>query len=242
MKTVHLLMIGNSFSQDASEYMHQISMNSDVVIEAHNLYIGGCSLETHYSNVVNDKPDYIYFLNGKIVQEHYSIKMALEARQYDYVSFQQASHFSGQKETYYPYIKELIKYVREYQPNAKLLMHETWPYCPGSTHGCFVWYNNDAKYMEECVRKAYQEVAKENDLELVEVMEDVVKARQKYGELFSRDLFHLDTKGRYLAGLRWVKFISGEIHGIYDPSVEGPVETGDYPTIAEIQKYIDEII
>lgn len=60
-KQIKLLAIGNSFSDDAIEhYLPGLAeANGDTIIIG-NMYIGGCSLEKHYNNSVNNSPDYSY--------------------------------------------------------------------------------------------------------------------------------------------------------------------------------------
>ena len=46
-----ILAIGNSFSQDATRYLHQIAKADNYDLTVVNLYIGGCSMETHWNNI-----------------------------------------------------------------------------------------------------------------------------------------------------------------------------------------------
>ena len=46
-----VLAIGNSFSRDATCYLHQIAKGAGVDAKIVNLYIGGCSLERHWQNI-----------------------------------------------------------------------------------------------------------------------------------------------------------------------------------------------
>ena len=48
---MNILSIGNSFSQDAQHFLHDLSMHGEEEIYSVNLYIGGCSLETHSKNI-----------------------------------------------------------------------------------------------------------------------------------------------------------------------------------------------
>ena len=50
---IKILAIGNSFSQDATHYLHQIAAADQVDMKVVNLYIGGCSLERHWNNIQN---------------------------------------------------------------------------------------------------------------------------------------------------------------------------------------------
>ena len=43
-----VLAIGNSFSEDATHFLHQICESSGIENEVVNLYVGGCSLERHW--------------------------------------------------------------------------------------------------------------------------------------------------------------------------------------------------
>ena len=51
MKMIKVLSIGNSFSRDAQRYSYKIAKNEGVEFKSVNLYIGGCSLQTHYMNI-----------------------------------------------------------------------------------------------------------------------------------------------------------------------------------------------
>ena len=49
-----VLSIGNSFSQDAQKYLHRLAKQDGVELKTVNLYIGGCSLQRHYLNMLDD--------------------------------------------------------------------------------------------------------------------------------------------------------------------------------------------
>ena len=90
-----VLTIGNSFSDDTMEYFYQIA---DLVgvgdIELGNLYIGGCTLETHLNNARDNSPSYEYRTNydGSWSTEFkYKMLDAVSSNDWDFISFQQAS-------------------------------------------------------------------------------------------------------------------------------------------------------
>ena len=62
---IKILAIGNSFSQDATHYLHQIAAADHVDLKVVNLYIGGCSLERHWNNILTEAEDYLYEENGE---------------------------------------------------------------------------------------------------------------------------------------------------------------------------------
>ena len=51
-----VLAIGNSFSQDATAMLERLNDN----LYVRNLYIGGCSLERHYNNMISHEAAYAY--------------------------------------------------------------------------------------------------------------------------------------------------------------------------------------
>ena len=62
---MNILSIGNSFSEDATRYLHQIALFDNVEINTVNLYIGGCSLERHYRNILSEERVYELQYNGE---------------------------------------------------------------------------------------------------------------------------------------------------------------------------------
>ncbi|HEY5563009.1 MAG TPA: DUF4886 domain-containing protein [Clostridiaceae bacterium] len=77
MTQVKILAIGNSFSQDATHYLHQIAMAGGIDTKVVNLYIGGCSIERHWQNIEQNAKLYLYERDGKSTRKYVSIKDAL---------------------------------------------------------------------------------------------------------------------------------------------------------------------
>ena len=103
MKTINVLSIGNSFSQDAQRYLHDLAASEGVPMETVNLYIGGCPLERHFRNMVGDRRDYTLQADGHHIEGFaMSIDEALTNRNWDVITLQQASHFSYQEDSYFP--------------------------------------------------------------------------------------------------------------------------------------------
>lgn len=87
--------------------------------------------------------NYRKIVNGiKTDTPHYSLTQALADEHWDYVSFQQASHFSGMPLTYAPFLDELMKYVRQnVNDSTKFMFHSTWAYSQDSKHPGFANYS-----------------------------------------------------------------------------------------------------
>lgn len=211
-----ILAIGNSFSQDALHYLHQIAEADGVSIKAVNLYIGGCSLQTHWENIRNDKPDYLLEINGASTDTYVSIAQALQMEAWDYIVTQQASHDSGLPETYHPYLENIVSYLRENAPQAKILLHKTWAYEIDSLHGGFVRYHQNQQEMYERLSDAYQSSADALGLRIIPSGDVIQELRQKEPFLYGhggmsicRDGFHMNLiYGRYLLGAVWYRFLT----------------------------------
>lgn len=221
-----VLCIGNSFSQDATRYLHQIS---DGEIFVRNLYIGGCSLETHWNNIVGANRFYGRQDNGSDSECDTSINEALLEMDWDFITVQQVSHFSGMPETYEPYLTNVLNFVKEKCPNAKIVFHRTWAYDDKSTHGGFANYDNNRHKMNEAIIKTSDHFANVHNLPIIPNCEAVESARQLpefQGELnVNRDGFHLSLDyGRYLAGLTMYGFFTGKnpLDATYEPDNTDP--------------------
>ena len=125
---MNILAIGNSFSQDALRYLHNIAKSDNYDLTVVNLYIGGCPLSQHYKNMLEDNKTYLMEFNGQETLFYVSIKEALLSRDWDYISLQQVSNQSIDYETYQPYLIELSAYIKKYAPKAKQIIHQTWSY------------------------------------------------------------------------------------------------------------------
>ena len=159
MKTYRSLSVGNSFSQDALMFCHDIAAADGIEWDTVNLVVGGCELHRHWQYWSENDPHYALEINGKWVRNEVTIKEMLEDGTYDIVTTQQASHYSGRPETYFPFVVDLCRVFREYQPDAKLYLQETWAYEWDSTHGAFPTYHNDQREMYDRLKIAYAAAA-----------------------------------------------------------------------------------
>ena len=144
-KTIKVLAIGNSFSEDAIEQnLYELGKAAGDEFIIGNLYIGGCPLKKHWYNAENDKGAYRYRkinADGKLVQkDNIKISAAIAEEDWDYISLQQASGVSGLTESYEPYLAYLVAYIKTLAPGSKIVWHQTWAYSKTSTHGEFPNY------------------------------------------------------------------------------------------------------
>lgn len=207
-----VLSIGNSFSQDAQRYLHRLAAQDGTWIKTVNLYIGGCTLRTHYLNMLDDKAAYDFEFNGENTGMKVSIRQALASDDWDFITLQQASHCSARYETYTPYIEELAKYVQKYCPHAKLLIHQTWAYENGSEKLQNVARFATAQDMFAAVQESYEKAAKTiNAAGIIPCGAAMLKALETGIEKIHRDTFHASFGvGRYLLALCWYKTLTGK--------------------------------
>ena len=215
-KTVRILAIGNSFSQDAVEqYLHELAEAEGISTIIGNMFIGGCSLERHVKNARENAPAYAYRKIGTDGKKGEKGKMSLEAvladEDWDYVSLQQASPFSGMYETYEASLPELIEYVKARLPKkTKLMLHQTWAYASTSKHSGFKNYNCNQLTMYQAIADAVKKAAKANKIKIVIPSGTAIQnARTSFiGDHLNRDGYHLDVKiGRYTAACTWFERI-----------------------------------
>lgn len=218
VKPLRVLAIGNSFSEDAIEYLDDIAAQKGDNMVIGNVFLGGCSLETHARNALSDSPLYIYQKSinlKKMERANVTMLSCILDEPWDYITLQQSSPLSGLKSTYQPYLNQLITYIKSHLKNrdAKFLLHQTWAYAKTTSHEAFSNYQNNQLVMYDSIVCAYSALAKE--VGIVEVIPSgtaIQNGRQTIlGDTFCReDGYHLSpTLGRYTAALVWYEALFG---------------------------------
>ena len=217
-----ILAIGNSFSEDATRYIHQIAESAGEECLVVNLYIGGCPLWYHADNIVTNKQEYRYERNGEITTRLVSISEAMAEEDWDVITIQQASGLSGKIESFTPFADELLAYIRKNKPAAKIYFHQTWAYEIDSDHPQFHFYNNDQKEMFRRIKDSSEMASKLIDAPIIPVGTVIQKLRetspefdyQNGGRSLCLDGFHLNFDyGRFTAAAVWFNILAkGEIN------------------------------
>lgn len=238
---MRILTIGNSFSEDATRYLHSIAKAAGEDFEIVNLAIGGCSLEQHYQNMIEGNKSYIFMYNGQWTERLEVLTEIVESQDWDVITLQQASHFSFNKETYYPYITELVKYIRQVQPNAQLMLQQTWAYEDGSERLLVMAGYNTSDEMLADVRVAYADAAETAGFDGIIPSGEMFGALLKSGiDKIHRDTFHASLGlGRYALGLLWFKVLTGR--SVIDNSFCELDEAADENEIAIVKNYVEQL-
>ena len=215
--SIKILAIGNSFSDDALEYLYPMLEQAGYgTIKLGNLYIGGCTLQTHASNIASGSKAYDYRVNtdGRwVTTSKYSSVDAIKSEDWDYISMQQASGSSGVSSTYDPYLNNLIVKVKELCPKATLIWHMTWAYQGNSSHSEFPKYNRDQMTMYNAIVSTVKEkVLTREEIKMVIPDGTTIQNLRTslFGDNLTRDGYHLSYDvGRFAAAMTWAKMISG---------------------------------
>lgn len=159
-KPLRLFLIGNSFSQNATQFLPELSKEGGHALIIGRAELGGCSLQRHWEHAAaaeaDPKDEKGKPYNGK------SLKMLLSEGTWDVITLQQYSKISTDLSTYQPYAAKLYEYVHKLQPNARIVFHQTWAYRSDSEDFGQLTGGGEAKSekeMWEKSRAAYRTVA-----------------------------------------------------------------------------------
>ena len=153
-RTIRLLTIGNSFADNATEYLPAIAKaDPGVILVLGKANLGGCTLERHATLAAASAAD-----PGK---GPYSGKMSLQQmlkkERWDFVTLQQQSQLSTDYTTFQPWLDQLRDLVRAGAPQAEILLHETWAYRPD--HPLLPAMKMNQTQMYENIRESYARAA-----------------------------------------------------------------------------------
>lgn len=126
-KTVRLLNVGNSFSNNAVKYLNDLvtadGANKLILGKA---VIGGSSPDKHLDKALANEKD-PKDKNG-LYSTGKSLKEYLTEEPWDFITVQQASIKSHDVATYRPHMANLVDYIKKYAPQAEVIVHQTWAY------------------------------------------------------------------------------------------------------------------
>jgi len=124
-----------------------------------------------------------YFYKGK---GKMSLKDAILADEWDYVTIQQASHESFNIDSYRPHAKNLCDYIKKYAPKAEVILHQTWAWRRDIPRdGVNEKYGPGGMYKE--LSKAYYTIGKELALRIIPVGNAFQLAAESPEWKFERD-------------------------------------------------------
>lgn len=233
---LRILAIGNSFSDDGMEHLPALLQEMGIKrVELARLYVGGCTLQRHVEFFDKQQAAYAFYHSkageNKWVKSNakYSIQQALAMGEWDIVTMQQASGYSGQYETFRPHLDKLIGYVRAAQPQAHLAWHMTWSYSSDSKHQHYHHYDNSQAKMDAAIMQAVFQIRRDFDCFDYIIPSGTAIRMLRLSPVnnspkdFTRDGYHLDYgAGRYAAACVWYETLVRPFEGkrVVDTSLE----------------------
>ena len=195
-----VLMIGNSFSISLLHHLPQVAADRGVELDLASLYIGGCTLERHWSNVLSNDVNqtfrpYKFGRNrfGKYTETKMNVCDALRLAKWDIVTIQQGSHESWQPKSYHPYGDDLVAKIRELAPQARIYVQETWSYTPWDKR--LARWGIDQNQMYAKLHAAYADFAKRHGLEVIPFGTAVERWRRELPVKYTERSFGGDVVG-----------------------------------------------
>ncbi len=133
MKSLKILFIGNSFSQNTSEYLAKFALGLGVeTVKVGTLYRGGCSVNMHTEFFENAVPAYEYYTDegrGAVMTPETSSNAALASDAWDVIAIQNGTADGSlvTSPASYANVEKLIALVRAAAKGSpKLLFCMTW--------------------------------------------------------------------------------------------------------------------
>ena len=254
-KTIKVLAIGNSFSEDAVEnYLYELAAAQGDSLVIGNAYIGGCSIDRHLDNLKTGKTDYAFrkIVGGKKTDQKKSrLDSIIVNEPWDIITLQQASPLSGQPASCKNLgeLKQMVLRLAT-NPNVEIVWHLTWAYPQKSRSGAFKNYEGSQEVMFDAIVNTAKEVLPSVGItRCIPSGIAIQLAREDLGDCMNRDDIHLSQSlGRFAAACTWCEFLTKKsvIYNSYWPDdVSGydvkVIHKSAHRAMKIIEKIMDDI-
>ncbi len=213
-----ILAIGNSFTEDATQYLPSILSAAHIKnVTIARLLNGGLSLENHWNYYSGDSTSYFYQKTNPEtnmwykVESGYSISKAIADEKWDIIVLQQVSYLAGKYESYQPHLNKIRKALLQLSTNSKVCFawQMTWAYAKNCTQAGFANYNNDQLTMYKAIANATQLMKKGSGIDVIipsgtalQNLRNTTLNDAPYD--LTRDGYHSDLgAGRYVEACTW---------------------------------------
>lgn len=161
-RPLKLFTIGNSFSENATQFLPELAKAGGHELILGAAQRGSCSLEEHWgaveAHLANPRDSKAKIYGDKSLSE------LIGANTWDVITIQQYSVLSGDPATYAPFGEKLAAYLKKIQPQAEIVIHQTWPYRKDAQPFGFIGTQQhalDEQQMWEKSRAAYRLLARQ---------------------------------------------------------------------------------
>lgn len=215
MSSLNVLVFGNSYTQDSMTYFYKMAKSAgfDKLVVV-NMFIGGCQINAHYSNIKSDSAAYLMELRyGDDPMKSTSNARpsdALSFADWDIIVINQASPIAGNVNTYsrlqetVDIIKDKLNALGQDASRISFAFQQCWAYAEGSSNSNYVNYNNSQEKMYNAIMGAVKEGVLTTDCKRVMPIGTALQNARNtsLGDNFSRDSGdHLNVLGKYIASL-----------------------------------------
>ncbi|MCQ2378343.1 MAG: DUF4886 domain-containing protein [Victivallaceae bacterium] len=175
-----VLMIGNSYSLSCKAYLPVVAASANCPLDLEIAYIGGCSLQRHVEEYEHSVKDGNHRPYGSFKKKAVSLPELLAQKKWDVITIQQASPLSWRADSYHPWAEKLIAVIRETNPQAEIIIQETWSYNGGDPRFARLddKWSVDQTTMFEALDKNYRKLAAENGFRIIPTGVAVQLSRQ----------------------------------------------------------------
>lgn len=235
-KTVKILAIGNSYSNNAVEYISRIADSMGFKVSVTSLYDDGCSLERHVKSYRSNAREYEFYVDGANMSAPKKNTMleAFERDDYDYITLQQSPSGAPNFSTYWteqnPWLTDLYDIIKKHEPQAEVMIHQTWSFselhATTGTQWSSIVYENSLemfKKIENSYEKAADKLGIDKEKGIIPAGKAIQLAKDEYGygdfynesgdclngALYKDNVNHLNERGKYIAACVWIEKIFG---------------------------------
>lgn len=229
-----VLAIGNSLTNDSTQYLWQILNNAGIEnVVVGRLFESGCSINEHWTYITEFAEVYDYsesFGSGWVPYGKYSVQMALEKEDWDYIILQETIA-SATYPNSYKNLENLVNFVKTTNPDAELAWQLMWAYqAETESQWCRYHTKQEQALMYDQIVSVYKTYVRHNKSieHLIPSGTAVQNLRTSYiGDTITIDGLHMThSHGRYLTALTWYAALTGGDVDIIDWY---PL---DYPVVA----------
>ena len=215
-RSLKLLAIGNSFSNDALGYLWDICHAAgieDLVIG--HAYIGGSYIDLHGSYFMYGNPEYTYYKYEKSAiaekQDKVKIDVPLLDEEWDYITLQNLSEYTDASR--FAMLDYMLGYISAKAPDAQIYWHLTWSFSEDCTYNGFALHDYDQMKLYNAIIGVIDELIapREEFKGVIPAGTAMQNLRTTYiGDNVTRDGYHADLGiGRYTIGLTWYAIFTG---------------------------------
>ena len=216
--TLRILLIGNSFAQDAVDHFLKNLLDCDkrsYVIG--RLHYPSCSFAMHLDYATSDASVYnflYYDSSGKSESfANCTMSQAIAAADWNLISYQQASEFSGQYDTYKAHLPSLIDEMdKHFGEGHNKIFHQTWAFDSYYDGTKFKPYEYDQLKMYDAIADASNKAMQDFGFNLLVPNGTAVQNMRTVSgyENMTKDGCHLsEYLGWYLASCTWYESLTG---------------------------------